>query len=42
MQITTTSPTAATGAGGANRAALEKAAQQFEAVFLRQIIGAMG
>ncbi len=41
MQITTTSSTAATGAGGANRAALEKAAQQFEAVFLRQMIGAM-
>lgn len=44
MQVTTTSPTtAATGSGasGANRAALDKVAQQFEAVFLRQMIGAM-
>ena len=43
MQVTTTSPTAeaGSGAGGANRAALDKVAQQFEAVFLRQMIGAM-
>ena len=44
MQVTTTSPTTAatgSGAGGANRAALDKVAQQFEAVFLRQMIGAM-
>ncbi|MCC4232850.1 rod-binding protein [Sphingobium soli] len=44
MQVTTTSPTTAaagSGAGGADRAALDKVAQQFEAVFLRQMIGAM-
>ncbi len=44
MQVTTTSPTTAatgSGAGGANRAALDKVAQQFEAGFLRQMIGAM-
>tara|TARA_R110000787_G_scaffold9028_1_gene31252 strand:- start:3138 stop:3446 length:309 start_codon:yes stop_codon:yes gene_type:complete len=42
MQVTTTpSATAASGAGAANKAALEKAAQQFEAIFLRQMIGAM-
>ena len=42
MQVTTTpSATAPSGAGTANKAALEKAAQQFEAIFLRQMIGAM-
>ncbi len=42
MQVTTTpSATAASSAGTANKAALEKAAQQFEAIFLRQMIGAM-
>jgi flagellar protein FlgJ len=43
MQISTTSPTAAASGGGtsADKAALETVAQQFEAVFLRQMIGAM-
>ena len=42
MQVTTTpAATAPSGAGAANQAALEKAAQQFEAIFLRQMIGAM-
>ncbi|MEG8221242.1 rod-binding protein [Sphingomonas sp. HH69] len=42
MQMTTTpAATAPSGAGTANKAALEKAAQQFEAIFLRQMIGAM-
>jgi flagellar protein FlgJ len=43
MQISTTSPTppVAGGGTGADKAALEKVAQQFEAVFLRQMIGAM-
>jgi flagellar protein FlgJ len=42
MQVTTTpAATAPLGAGAANKAALEKAAQQFEAIFLRQMIGAM-
>lgn len=48
MQIATTSSangtTAATGPsnhGASNKAQLEKAAQQFEAIFLRQMIGAM-
>lgn len=42
MQVTTTpAATAPSGAGAANKAALEKAAQQFEAIFLRQMIGAM-
>ncbi|KFL48142.1 flagellar protein FlgJ [Sphingobium sp. ba1] len=42
MQVTTTpAATAPSGAGTANKAALEKAAQQFEAIFLRQMIGAM-
>jgi flagellar protein FlgJ len=45
MQVTTTpSPTAAgtsAGAAAPNKAALTKVAQQFEAVFLRQMIGAM-
>ena len=40
MQVTTTSP-AATGASTSQKAALTKVAQQFEAVFLRQMIGAM-
>lgn len=43
MQVTTTSAAtgATSGTGGATRAGLEKAAQQFEAIFLRQMIGAM-
>lgn len=44
MQIMTTSApagAATTGATTSNKASLEKAAQQFEAVFLRQMIGAM-
>jgi flagellar protein FlgJ len=42
MQVTTTpAATAPSGVGAANKAALEKAAQQFEAIFLRQMIGAM-
>jgi flagellar protein FlgJ len=44
MQVSTTSASAAApgrGAGGSDKAALEKVAQQFEAVFLRQMIGAM-
>lgn len=42
MQVTTTpAATAPSSAGAANKAALEKAAQQFEAIFLRQMIGAM-
>ncbi len=40
MQITT-STTPATGAGSSQKAALTKVAQQFEAVFLRQMMGAM-
>lgn len=45
MQVNSTSTTAATTetrAGGTqNKASLEKAAQQFEAIFLRQMMGAM-
>ena len=46
MQVGTTSPASApTGAtasnGASNKASLQKAAQQFEAIFLRQMIGAM-
>jgi len=41
MQVTTTNSTAATGATPSQKAQLQKAAQQFEAVFLRQMIGAM-
>ncbi len=43
MQVaTTTSPAAASAsAGTSNKASLQKVAQQFEAVFLRQMIGAM-
>jgi flagellar protein FlgJ len=42
MQISTTSAaTGAASAGSANKATLEKAAQQFEAIFLRQMMGAM-
>jgi flagellar protein FlgJ len=41
MQVTTTGSTAATGATSSQKAQLQKAAQQFEAVFLRQMIGAM-
>ncbi|WP_311266754.1 rod-binding protein [Sphingobium sp. WCS2017Hpa-17] len=41
MQVTTTSNAAATGATSSQKAQLQKAAQQFEAVFLRQMIGAM-
>jgi flagellar protein FlgJ len=42
MQINgTTSTNSAAAAGGANRADLAKAAEQFEAIFLRQMMGAM-
>ncbi|CCW18970.1 Flagellar protein FlgJ [peptidoglycan hydrolase] [Sphingobium indicum BiD32] len=42
MQLSSTpSATAASGAAPANKASLEKTAQQFEAIFLRQMIGAM-
>lgn len=41
MQVTTTGNAAATGATSSQKAQLQKAAQQFEAVFLRQMIGAM-
>lgn len=48
MQVATTSSansttpaTATSTAGTSNKAQLEKAAQQFEAIFLRQMIGAM-
>jgi flagellar protein FlgJ len=41
MQVTTTNSAAATGATPSQKAQLQKAAQQFEAVFLRQMIGAM-
>lgn len=44
MQVNGTNATAAVAApatGGETRAALAKAAQQFEAIFLRQMIGAM-
>ncbi len=43
MQISSTSATqaSAAGTGGANKADLEKAAKQFEAIFMRQMIGAM-
>ncbi|HAF41819.1 MAG TPA: flagellar biosynthesis protein FlgI [Sphingobium sp.] len=41
MQVATTSSAGASVAGNSNKAALEKVAQQFEAVFLRQMIGAM-
>jgi flagellar protein FlgJ len=41
MQVTTNSSAGASGVGAPNKASLEKVAQQFEAVFLRQMIGAM-
>lgn len=43
MQISTIAGTPAQGgaAGTTDRAGLQKAAQQFEAIFLRQMIGAM-
>ncbi|KKW93500.1 MULTISPECIES: rod-binding protein [Sphingobium] len=41
MQIGATSGTAAQAGGTQNKASLEKAAQQFEAIFLRQMMGAM-
>lgn len=41
MQVDSTSATAAQAGGTQNKAALEKAAQQFEAIFLRQMMGAM-
>lgn len=42
MQVSTTSAAAGPTADATpNRAALQKVAQQFEAVFLRQMIGAM-
>ncbi|MEA3388257.1 rod-binding protein [Sphingobium sp. CCH11-B1] len=42
MQVSTLSPASAPAAAGQpGKAALEKVAQQFEAVFLRQMIGAM-
>lgn len=41
MQVTTTSSASAPSAATRNQASLAKAAQQFEAIFLRQMIGAM-
>jgi len=41
MQVTTTSSASAPSAATQNQASLAKAAQQFEAIFLRQMIGAM-
>ncbi|WP_420146342.1 rod-binding protein [Sphingobium sp.] len=41
MKITTSTSPAATGAAASQKAALTKVAQQFEAVFMRQMIGAM-
>jgi len=41
MQIGATSTTGSPTGGTQNKAALEKAAQQFEAIFLRQMMGAM-
>src|SRR3546814_1752378 len=41
MQIGATSGTAAQTGSAQNKAGLEKAAQQFEAIFLRQMMGAM-
>lgn len=46
MQAGTTSPAiaptgAAASSGASSKASLQKAAQQFEAIFLRQMIGAM-
>jgi flagellar protein FlgJ len=41
MQINATTSTGNTAAGGTNRADLAKAAEQFEAIFLRQMMGAM-
>ncbi|WP_242130416.1 rod-binding protein [Sphingobium sp. Sx8-8] len=41
MQIGATSTTGSTAGGTQGKAALEKAAQQFEAIFLRQMMGAM-
>ncbi|WP_327755005.1 rod-binding protein [Sphingobium sp. SJ10-10] len=41
MQIHSTSTAAAQAGGTQNKASLEKAAQQFEAIFLRQMMGAM-
>ncbi|WHO38296.1 rod-binding protein [Sphingobium sp. AP49] len=41
MQISTVSGTSGQTASSTNKAGLEKAAQQFEAIFLRQMIGAM-
>jgi len=41
MQIGATSTTGPATAGTQDRASLQKAAQQFEAIFLRQMMGAM-
>lgn len=41
MRIGATSETTAPAGGTQDRAALQKAAQQFEAIFLRQMMGAM-
>ncbi|UZW55016.1 rod-binding protein [Sphingobium sp. JS3065] len=41
MQIGATSATTARTGGAQSKASLEKAAQQFEAIFLRQMMGAM-
>lgn len=41
MQIHSTSTAAAQTGGTQSKASLEKAAQQFEAIFLRQMMGAM-
>lgn len=41
MQVTGISSTSSGIAGANDKASLQKAAQQFEAIFLRQMIGAM-
>lgn len=41
MQVATTTSPATASTGTSNKASLQKVAQQFEAVFLRQMIGAM-
>lgn len=41
MQINATTSTGNAATGGAKRADLAKAAEQFEAIFLRQMMGAM-
>lgn len=41
MQVSKISATGSPTGGAANKAELEKTAQQFEAIFLRQMMGAM-